>query len=135
MPRCAVLLSPASDLTMSGKSVVQNAEIDAMFNLSDLILLRNAYAREQQLVDPYASPLFADFSELPPLFLHAGSSEILLDDSTRVYEKAQRAGVDVELKIWPHLPHVFQVLPFLPEAAAFNSPNGCGQYWTREKIP
>lgn len=120
MPRCAVLLSPASDLTMSGKSVYQNAKSDAMFNLRDLIVFRNAYAREKQLVDPYASPLFADFAELPPLFLHACSSEILLDDSTRVYEKAKRAGVDVELKIWPHLPHVFQVLSFLPETATCN---------------
>jgi acetyl esterase/lipase len=54
---------------------------------------------------------------LPPLFIQVGDTEVLLDDSTRVAQKARAAGVSVDLEIWPKMPHVFQILaPFVPEA-------------------
>jgi len=42
---------------------------------------------------------------------------MLLDDSTRLAERARAAGVQVELVIWPVVPHVWQIVPWLPEAA------------------
>jgi acetyl esterase/lipase len=66
---------------------------------------------------PEVSPLFADFHGFPPLFLQAGSSEMLRDEAIRTAHKAHAAGVDVELELWPETPHVFQVASFLPEAA------------------
>ena len=66
---------------------------------------------------PYVSPLYGRFDGLPPLFFQVGDTEVLLDDSTRVAEKARAAGVSVELNIWPKMPHVFQMFaPFMPEA-------------------
>jgi acetyl esterase/lipase len=67
--------------------------------------------------DPDVSPLFADFSGFPPLFLQAGSSEILRDEAVRTAQRAHEAGVDVELELWPRTPHAFQMASFLPEAA------------------
>ena len=120
-PACLVAVSPAADLTMSGKSVVLNAHRDLMFKLTDLFILRNAYASEETLFDTGASPLFGDFTGWPPLCLHASESEILRDDSTRVAARAERAGVDVELKLWQGMPHVFQVFHRLPEARQSNT--------------
>ena len=116
MPACAVLLSPGTDLTMSGKSVVTNERKDPMFMLQGLIIMRGSYAPEQFMAEPAASPLFADYEGFPPLHFVVGSTEILLDDSTRAVEKARRAGVETELRIWRGMPHVFPSFPFLPEA-------------------
>jgi acetyl esterase/lipase len=62
------------------------------------------------------SPLFADFSGFPPLFLQAGISEMLRDEALRTAQKAHAAGVDVELELWPGTVHAFQIASFLPEA-------------------
>jgi epsilon-lactone hydrolase len=54
---------------------------------------------------------------LPPLLLQVGDTEILLDDAVRFVEKAQAAGVDATLEVYPDMPHVFQAFaPFLPDA-------------------
>jgi monoterpene epsilon-lactone hydrolase len=60
--------------------------------------------------------LSADFAGFPPLFLQARSSEILRDEAVRTAQRAHRAGVDVELELWPRTPHAFQMASFLPEA-------------------
>ncbi len=66
-----------------------------------------------------ASPLYGDLAGLPPLFIQASDSEVLLDDSTRLAEKARKAGVAVEFRAWHKLPHVWQFFaPFLPEGRA-----------------
>jgi acetyl esterase/lipase len=62
------------------------------------------------------SPLFADFDGLAPLLLQVGSNEMLRDEAIRTTNKAHAAGVDVELELWPDMPHVFQVAPFIPES-------------------
>jgi acetyl esterase/lipase len=74
------------------------------------------YAPTADLEHPYVSPLFGEFGGLPPLSIHVGTTEILLDDSRRLAERAQRYGVDVELKAWHRMPHVFPMFAdFLPE--------------------
>jgi acetyl esterase/lipase len=65
---------------------------------------------------PLASPLYADLHGLPPLLIHAGDREILRDDSTRLTRRAREAGVSVEERIWPVVPHVWQLAAFVPEA-------------------
>lgn len=68
---------------------------------------------------PLASPLYADLHGLPPLLIHVGDAEILLDDSTRLAERARSAGVNVTLRVWPGLFHVFPIFSSLmPEARA-----------------
>ena len=67
--------------------------------------------------NPLAAPLHGDYRGLPPMLLQVGDAEILLDDSTRVAEKAKAAGVKVELEVWPEMVHVWHVYAkLLPEA-------------------
>jgi acetyl esterase/lipase len=66
--------------------------------------------------DPYASPVFANFRDFPPIMVHAGSNEILRDDASRIGERAAEAGVSVSVEIYDGMQHVFQANPYVPEA-------------------
>jgi acetyl esterase/lipase len=87
-----------------------------MFNPGGLRPSAALYLGDTDPRNPLASPLYADLSGLPPLLIHAGQDELLRDDSTRLAERARAAGVPVELKIWPVVPHVWQLMPLIPEA-------------------
>ncbi len=109
LPAAAVLLSPVTDMTASGGSRVSKAHIDPIFsNLAHNDLLIEPYWRNHDPHDPLISPIYADLHGLPPLLFHVGEDEILLDDSTRMVERALAAGVDAKVVIWPHMWHVFQ---------------------------
>ncbi|MBN2159084.1 MAG: alpha/beta hydrolase [Spirochaetes bacterium] len=117
LPACAVCMSPWADLTCSGSSMKENARRDPMLPPRVVADFARHYAAEKDLSLPSISPLFGDFAGLPPLLIHVGMDEVLLDDSRRVAEKASAAGVAVELKIWPKMIHVFQAMAFmLPQA-------------------
>jgi acetyl esterase/lipase len=120
LPNCAVLISPSTDLTMSGPSVRYNAEADPMFSQAAVDLLPVNYCPGQDQTNPVISPLFGDFAGLPPLLFHAGSTEMLLDDSVRAHDRARQAGVSAEIEVWVEMPHVFQIFPWLPEARIAN---------------
>jgi acetyl esterase/lipase len=115
LPACGVAISPVVDFTLSSRSLVANERRDPLFNLPAVVPLRGHYAPPEQHCDPGVSPLFGDFSNLPPLLFQVGSNEMLLDESTRAAARAHAAGVTVELEIWQHMAHVFQILP-LPQA-------------------
>jgi len=118
-PAAAVLLSPWADLTGSGESMQINAASDAMLPGERMPEAAHLYAGEHNLRDWRISPLFGDYSGLPPLMIHVGSTEILRDDARRVAATAEAAGVDVTLKEWPQAPHVFPVFAdLLPEGRA-----------------
>jgi acetyl esterase/lipase len=88
-----------------------------MFDGAGVAFSARYYLGDTDPRHPVASPLYADLSGLPPLFIHVGADEVLLDDSTRLAERARAAGVHVELKIWPVVPHAWQLVPHLvPEA-------------------
>ena len=72
-------------------------------------------AGDLELTSPLISPLFANLEGLPPLLIHVGTHEILLDDATRLAENARQAGVDVTLETWDGMFHLFQIIPFVPE--------------------
>ena len=75
------------------------------------------YAGKRDPKDPMMSPLFADLRGLPPLLIHVGGDEIMLDDSRLLAERASAGGVDVTYKAWPGLWHTFQhESPEIPEA-------------------
>ena len=68
---------------------------------------------------PYASPLYGDPTGLPPTLIQVGSDEILLDDSVRMAERMRAAGCQVELEVWPRMPHTWHVWArVMPEARA-----------------
>ena len=118
LPACAVLLSPAVDCTLASPSLNDNRRSDGVISLPRLVALRQGYVPDPELYrHPDVSPYFADFTGFPPLFMQAGSTEMLRDEALRVADKAHAAGVDVEVELWPGVPHAFQLAPFLPEAA------------------
>ena len=117
LPRTAVCISPWTDLTLSGASLQANRDGDPMVSASTLGLMADAYLGDVDRRSPTASPLFADLAGLPSLLLQVGSTELLLDDSTRFAERAEAAGVDVTLEIWEDVVHVWHAFAdFLPEA-------------------
>lgn len=116
LPDCAVLLSPATDLSLGSPSMRYNAHADPMFGGSVQDLLVPIYCPDVDLRDPRLSPLFGRWDRLPPLYFLAGSTEILLDDSVRAHDRAQQAGTDSRIDVWPELPHVFPLFAMLPEA-------------------
>jgi acetyl esterase/lipase len=116
LPAAAALFCPWTDLAGTGPSVTENAAWDAMFWAPGLATGAAFYHAGQDPKNPLISPLYGDPTGLPPLLIHVGKREILRDDSTRFATRAQAAGVRVELKIWPVVPHVWQLLHrFIPE--------------------
>lgn len=115
LPAGVLCFSPWFDLTLSGDSVYKNENLDPILSSSILETYVNYYIGSNKASEPMISPLFADLRGLPPIHIQSGRNEILLDDSVRFYEKAQQAGVDVTLKIWDDMIHVFQLFDFLPE--------------------
>lgn len=116
LPNCAAMLSPSTDLTLSGPSIRYNAEADPMFAPEAGELLPPLYCPGEDRANPLVSPLFGNWNGLPPLLFHAGSTETLLDDSVRGHDRAVQAGVAAEIEVWPDVPHVFHVFNWLPEA-------------------
>jgi epsilon-lactone hydrolase len=116
LPAAAVCLSPVTDLAWTGESIRSKAEIDPIFPGGSSLSL-SAYIGAQDPRQPLISPLYADLSGLPPILLHVGEDEILLDDSVRLAGRVRDAGGQATVVVWPHMWHVFQVFaPFLPEA-------------------
>ena len=116
LPDAAALFSPALDMTGASPSATLNAKRDAMFDPEQLPHLRAAYLAGADPAQPLASPLLGSMAGLPPLLLHVGEAEVLRDDSIRLAQKAREAGVQVELQIFPVVPHVWQLIHRLPEA-------------------
>ena len=118
LPDCAVLLSPSTDITLAGPSWQYNSKVDPMFSLEAGPLLADIYCPGQDHGNPQLSPLFGNWNGLPPLLFHAGSTEMLLDDSVRAQDRAVQAGVAAEIDVYYALPHVWQLMTGLPEATA-----------------
>jgi len=117
LPAAAALYSPWTDLAATGDSIRTNSDRCAMFCGSDVAASARYYLGDTDPRNPLASPLYADLTGLPPLLIHVGADEVLRDDSTRLTERARAAGVPVDLKIWPVVPHAWQLAPHLiPEA-------------------
>ncbi len=117
LPLRAALFSPWTDLAVTGATVDSNSRRDAMFNAEMLRRAPPSYLGDADPRDPLASPVFADLRGLPPLLIHVGEREVLLDDSRRLAERARAAGVKVTISVWPAVPHVWQLAQALvPEA-------------------
>ncbi len=117
MPGVVYVLSPWTDLTATGESVVTRASFDPMFDGNGLLEAAMTYAGETPLDDPGVSPLFADPSGYPPTLIQTGMDEILLSDSTRLAKRYAAAGVDVRLDLRDDLWHVYQAFAgYMPEA-------------------
>ena len=107
MPRCAALMSPWTDLALTGGSMTTRADADPLVKGAELKKAADLYLRGGDPTDPRASPLYQDLGGLPPLLVHVGEDEILLDDSRRVVEAVRGAGGQAALHIWEGMTHVF----------------------------
>jgi monoterpene epsilon-lactone hydrolase len=116
LPQAAVCLSPWVDLEGLGESMTTKAEIDPMLLREVGLQWAKAYLGGAHPRTPLASPLYADLTGLPPLLIQVGTAETLLDDSTRLAERAKSVGVDVALEVWDDMFHVWQFFAsMLPE--------------------
>lgn len=116
MPACALLISPATDLSSIGRSIIDNEQSDSMFRLSTVMLFRHWYLGNNKPTDPLASPYWGDFSGFPPLMFQVSGAEVLLDNSVMAEARARSQGVTTKISIWPDMPHDFTLFGVLPEA-------------------
>ena len=116
-PNAAIGISAWTDLAITGDSIQTRAEADPLITDSSMIAnMAQAYLGDAEATDPLASPLYADYDGLPPLLLQVGDAEVLLNDTTRVTERARAAGVDVTEEVWDEMFHVWHAFaPMLPE--------------------
>jgi epsilon-lactone hydrolase len=131
LPAAAVLFSPFVDLAATGESAKANSDRCAMFDSRSFGRAAEFYVGDGDRRAPLVSPLYAELQGLPPLLIHVGEDETLLDDSRRLAERAQRAGVKTQIKIWPAVPHVWQLFQrWVPEGR--NSLREAGMFFARE---
>ncbi len=117
LPAAVSVMSPWTDLKCTGESLIRNARVDTISWKESWTVFSKYYCREQDPASPLISPLYGDLSGLPPLQIHVGSYETLLDDSKRFYEKARAAGTKAEIIIGEGLFHCYPVCsPMFPEA-------------------
>jgi monoterpene epsilon-lactone hydrolase len=122
----AAALSPVTDLTLSGATYDTRADADPYFTKQQVAELVQAYLGSVDPNDPLASPLQGRFSGLPPIRIHVGDDEVLLDDSRRYVERAIAAGVDARLDVWMGMPHGFAAIigPIKASAQALDAMGG-----------
>lgn len=116
MPGLAFVISPWVDLTMAGRSVRSRRKADPMIPAGYLHVAARRYRGNHAAHLPLVSPLFADLKGLPPLLVHVGENEVLLDDAVRLHERCREHGVDVTLEVYEELFHAFHLFGHLPEA-------------------
>ena len=118
MPAAMVLISPVTDLSLSGASVAAKRHTEALIRSDWLQYGYRSFAGSLALTDPRISPLYADLAGLPPTLIQVGEREILLDDSLRWADRAWGAGVEVELQRFAGMWHDFQIQAGLIDDAA-----------------
>ncbi|OBQ70372.1 alpha/beta hydrolase [Mesorhizobium erdmanii] len=107
-PVGAAVMSPWTDLALTGNSFETRAEADPIFTRGVLQAFADLYLQGQDATNSKASPLYAQLRDLPPIRIDVGDDELLLADSVRYADRARAAGVDVTLSVWEGMPHVFQ---------------------------
>jgi epsilon-lactone hydrolase len=108
LPGCAWLVSPWTDLTLSGATLTTKDAVDPLIHKAYLEELAAAYVPAGiDRRDPRFSVLYADLEGLPPTLIQVGSAETLLDDAVRFAAEAGARGVFATLEIWPDMIHAW----------------------------
>lgn len=110
--RCGVLLSPWTDLALTGGSLENKAADDPLMTRPALEVSARQYLGDHDPRDSRASPLYGPAGATPPIQVHVGTAEILLDDSLRLGSLDR-----IEVHAWEGMPHVFPSSLGLFEAA------------------
>ncbi len=125
-PAGIAALSPWADLALAGPSILGNRAQDPLLSWEQLFHCARAYLRKSNPCDVYASPAYSSLKDFAPVMVHAGSSEILRDDASKLGDRAAEAGVAVSVEIYDGMGHLFQADPKLNEAKV--SLNRLGQF-------
>ncbi len=125
-PAGVAALSPWADLALAGPSILSNRAQDALLSWEQLFHCARAYLRKSNPCDVYASPAYSSLKDFAPVMVHAGSSEILRDDASKLGDRAAEAGVAVSVEIYDGMGHLFQADAKLNEAKV--SLNRLGQF-------
>ncbi|MFT5196405.1 MAG: monoterpene epsilon-lactone hydrolase [Candidatus Promineifilaceae bacterium] len=107
LPNSAVVISPWTDLASTGESMRTRAKQDPWLDAASSEKGAKRYYADDSPLNPLVSPLYGNYKHIPPLLIHVGTHEILLDDSTRLAKKAKADGVQVTLKIYQGMWHVW----------------------------
>jgi acetyl esterase/lipase len=119
MPACAIPISPVTEMGRlhAPPSRAHKRKSDPLLPIAALQRVDEMYAGDWDASDPELSPLYADLTGFPPLFLMASDNEVLRDDTVLFAQRAQEAGLSVKLEVWPILPHAFPLfVRWMPEA-------------------
>ena len=109
MPAAMLLMSPCTDLHLNGDTETTLRLADPVLDIAPIGPGLNAYAAPQDWSNPYASPVYGDYSKpYPPTLIQVGTKELLLSDSVRLYQAMKAGGRDVVLDVYEGMPHVFQ---------------------------
>jgi monoterpene epsilon-lactone hydrolase len=114
LPAAVACLSPVTDL--STEKTPPEGFKDPLLPSKAVKLYNRSYVGDNDPRSPLISPVFGDLHGLPPLLVHAGEEEILLDDARRITRLAESAGVDVRLEVYSRMWHVWQLFLGLPQA-------------------
>lgn len=117
LPASYVGLSPWTDLGATGRTLTTKSEADPVLSGPLVARAAEVYVASASPEDPLISPLYGDLKGLPPMLVHVGSEEVLLDDARRLVTRAREAGVPADLAVFDGLWHVFHAFPGTPEAA------------------
>ena len=119
LPAALLLMSPWTDMTMSGSSYTDREDIDPMLTPEYIRCVRAAYAGDRaDFGNPELSPLWGDFAGFPPTLIQVGTHEILHSDATGLRDRMLDAGVECRLEEWKDMWHVFQMFPMKKATAA-----------------
>ena len=121
LPGALLLMSPWTDMTASGASYTERADIDPMLTMDYIRVVREAYAVGHDLRECFISPVFGDFTDFPPTLVQVGSNEILFSDSELLCRRMKEAGVQCRLEEWADMWHVFQMFPIRKASYAIDS--------------
>jgi epsilon-lactone hydrolase len=110
LPAATMPLSPWVDMEVVGATMESNREAEALFNQPWVAQMAMGYLGGADPRDPEINALSADLSGLGPVYIQVGGSEVLLDDSIRLAEHAEKSGVEVRLDVFPEMQHTFQMM-------------------------
>ena len=117
LPAAAMLLSPWTDLALTGESLTSRESTDLTVTVPGVRRMAEYYLGSAKARAPLASPLYADLRGMPPTRVQVGADELLMDDAVRIAEKMKNSRVDVTIEVFPEMQHVFQFgAGTLPEA-------------------
>lgn len=109
LPAAGVLMSPWADMTLAGDSMDGRASADPLVSRAVLTEMAQGYLQGADPTDHRASPVLGNLSDLPPLLIQAGTSEVLEDDAVRIADGVHRTGGEADLQLGYEMVHVFQM--------------------------